>query len=144
MPVVSFAYRVTSGGVGSGSIGNNAVLSGNIASGQVGQFKLSSGAVNSGHIGNNAVVSESIASGQISIYHIASGVIQSGTTLQSGIVTSGYDIPIICTFKYFSICLTKLLVLDGDDTLLSTVYPFFIFCDINSNCSILSAFSLSN
>ena len=90
MPVVSFAYRVTSGGVGSGSIGNNAVLSGNIASGQVGQFKLSSGTVNSGHIGNNAVVSGSIASGQIGLYHIASGVIQSGTTLQSGIVTSGY------------------------------------------------------
>jgi hypothetical protein len=88
MPVVSFAYHVTSGGVGSGSIGNNAVLSGNIASGQVGQFKLSSGAANSGHIGNNAVVSGSIASGQIGLNHIASGVISAGLT--SGSVTSGF------------------------------------------------------
>ena len=88
MPVVSFAYHVTSGGVGSGSIGNNAVLSGNIASGQVGQFKLSSGAVNSGHIGNNAVVSGSIASGQVGINHLVSGLITT-LTLGSGQVTSG-------------------------------------------------------
>ena len=42
---------------------NAAVTSGNIASGQIGQYHLASGIVSSGHIGDAAVVSGSIASG---------------------------------------------------------------------------------
>lgn len=93
MPIVSLAYRVTSGGIVSGSIGNNAVLSGNIASGQIGQFKLSSGSVNSGHIGNNAVISGSIASGTIDTIHISSGGIKNinieNDAIKSGNIASG-------------------------------------------------------
>lgn len=78
-----------SGLVTSGGLGPGAVLSGNIASGQVGWPHLASGAVRSGHIGDGAVVSGSIASGSIGPYHLASGVIQPAA-LTSGSVRSGH------------------------------------------------------
>ena len=95
---------ITSGKVASGQVGqfhlsDNSVRSGNIASGQIGQFHLSSGAVTSGDIGNAAVVSGSVASGQISNFHLSdnsvfSGNIASGQIsnfkMSSGSVLSGH------------------------------------------------------
>lgn len=91
------AIGLSSGGVQSGSIGNNAVLSGNIASGQLTQdhfgsgvlasIVLSSGDVTSGYIGDSAVVSGSIASGQIGYVHLNSGFVFNSdllVTLSSG------------------------------------------------------------
>jgi hypothetical protein len=69
--------------------GNNCIFSGNVASGQVGQFHiiitLSSGQVKSGNIGDNAVSSGNIASGQVGRFHLSSGAI----VLSSGQVQSG-------------------------------------------------------
>lgn len=96
------SVTLTSGQVVSGLIGNNAVNSGNISSGAIGQYQLSSGCVVSGDLGNNVVVSGSVASGilahpmfanaavqsgdlasgQISVYHLQSGLV-------SGLVLSG-------------------------------------------------------
>ena len=67
-------YHIASGVISTATLGSGQVVSGNIASGIINQFSLSSGAVNSGHIGNDAVVSGSIASGQIGINHLASGL----------------------------------------------------------------------
>jgi len=72
-------------------IGNAAVNSGNIASGQIGAdhlasgilglLSLSSGDVTSGFIGNAAVVSGSIGSGQIGGFHVQSGFIYPGSNV---------------------------------------------------------------
>jgi len=64
------------------------VVSGSIASGQIGWAHISSGAIRSGSIDYGAVVSGSVASGQIGFYHLASGVI-STAVLGSGQVVSG-------------------------------------------------------
>jgi hypothetical protein len=72
-------------------IGNAAVNSGNIASGQIGAdhlasgllgaLSLSSGIVTSGYIGDAAVLSGNIGSGQIGGFHIQSGFIYPGSNV---------------------------------------------------------------
>lgn len=52
--------------------------SGNIGSGQIGQFHLASGAVNSGHIGSGAVGTNQIVSGSVTNTRLASLSIRSG------------------------------------------------------------------
>ena len=96
---------IGSGAITSGMIGDSAVVSGNIASGQIQQphlgtitsptsgavlttdgtqfdwaipFSLSSGCVQSGMIADNAVVSGSIASGQVGQYHLSDNSVYSG------------------------------------------------------------------
>lgn len=64
-----------SGAVQSGHLGAAMVLSGHLASGQIGHQQISSGAVRSGHIGDGAVVSGSIASGQIGSGQLSSGAL---------------------------------------------------------------------
>ena len=73
-------YGMISGQVQSGYIGDNAVNSGNLSSGQVAWPHLSSGAVRSGHVADAAVNSGNIASGQVTWPHHASGYLaaQSG------------------------------------------------------------------
>lgn len=81
-------FSNASGVITSGSIGDNTVYSGSIASGQVGWPHLASGAVQSGDIANSAVVSGSYSSGSISRFAIASGSL-TGFELGSGSIVSG-------------------------------------------------------
>ena len=81
-------YHIASGVISTATLGSGQVVSGNIASGIINQFSLSSGAVNSGHIGNDAVVSGSIASGTIGTFHISQNAINSGQ-INSGAVSYG-------------------------------------------------------
>lgn len=88
------AYSSASSALTSGQ-----VLSGNIASGQVGGFHLSSGSITSGriasgqigsfHLSSGCIVSGRIASGQIGANHLASGVLTAGGT--SILVQRTYD-----------------------------------------------------
>jgi len=97
MPRISDSFGLSSGLVQSGYIGDSAVLSGNIASGQVGLyhlssglyeiFTISSGEIVSGMIGDAAVSSINIASGQVGQYSIASGSI-TAEHIASGAVLS--------------------------------------------------------
>ncbi|RJQ24612.1 hypothetical protein C4577_07525 [Candidatus Parcubacteria bacterium] len=64
----SGSFALTSGIIVSGLIGNNAVNSGNISSGQIGQM----------HIANGGVLSGNIGSGQIAAVHIQSGTLLPG------------------------------------------------------------------
>lgn len=74
---------IASGQIGQNHLGSGAVLSGAIASGQVGFNHLSSGSVGSGAIasgqvtsfklGSGAVVSGHVASGQLGTFHLTSG-----------------------------------------------------------------------
>lgn len=79
-------------------IGSGAVLSGTVASGQLGvnhfasgiiRAILVSGAVQSGHLGNASVNSGNVSSGSIGLVHLASGTIVP-SSLTSGQVTSGF------------------------------------------------------
>jgi hypothetical protein len=93
---------VVSGSIASGQVGryhlsNNSVFSGHISSSEIGSVHLNSGAaignllsgsIGSGLLANNSVVSGSIASGQIGVNHLISGLITT-LTLGSGQVTSG-------------------------------------------------------
>ena len=105
MPFASVNYGITltSGVVQSGLIGNSAVLSGNIGSGQIGLIHLasgtlqaatlSSGIVTSGYIGVGAINSVNIASGSITTSMLASGfsvpVAVSSGSVSSGSITAG-------------------------------------------------------
>ena len=89
--------------VSQASLGSGQVISGNIASGQIGQFHFSNGAVTSGaiasgsvgsvHIADGAIRSGEIASGSIGQFHLSSGSVTSGTlgnnSVVSGSVASG-------------------------------------------------------
>lgn len=86
---------VAGGAVTSGDLGPASVLSGNIGSGQVGQFHLASGSVTSGAIASGAVSNFKMASGAINSGHIGSGAVlgQAGGgafNLASGTVST-YD-----------------------------------------------------
>ena len=70
----AITVSIANGAITNALIGSGAITSGNIASGQVGNFHIASGAVTSGEIGNAAVISGNIASGQIGTFHLASGV----------------------------------------------------------------------
>ena len=78
-------YNIQSGSLVSGLFANNSIVSGSIASGQIGRFHINSGAVNSGHLGNASVVSGSISSSEVGQMHLSSGLVNSGH-LSSGAV----------------------------------------------------------
>jgi hypothetical protein len=84
---------IASGQVGFGHLADGSVKSGTIASGQVGWPHLASGAVRSGHIADNAVNSGNISSGQVGWPHLASGAVRSGhiadNAVNSGNISSG-------------------------------------------------------
>jgi len=102
---------LTSGQITSGFLGNASVVSGSIASGQIGLNHLASGVavgggpatitsgqITSGFLGNASVVSGSIASGTLGTFHFSSGAVLSGNIssgqiginhLGSGAVSSG-------------------------------------------------------
>jgi hypothetical protein len=80
-----------------GRLASGVVLSGSIASGQIGYLHLSSGAaianlqsgsIVSGFLANNSVVSGSTTSGQIGRMHLSSGAVNSGQ-IGAGAVLSG-------------------------------------------------------
>jgi len=100
--------RVTSSGEWVGPLGSGVVLSGFIASGQIGTFHIASGSITSdliasgavinSDVADNAVTSGKIASGSIGTIHISNGGVLSGNIgsgqignfhLASGAVTSG-------------------------------------------------------
>lgn len=88
----------STGGVISGNIASGQIGAMHLASGVIGTPTLASGIIRSGHIGDGAVVSGSIASGQIGASHLGSGAVLSGAIasgqigpnhLGSGAVLSG-------------------------------------------------------
>ena len=90
-------YTAQSGGywensmysVGSGYISNGSILSGNIASGQIGRYHLSNNSVFSGHISLSEIGSVHLNSGA-AIGNLSSGSIKSGGwILGNGVVLSG-------------------------------------------------------
>ena len=97
MALEDFLGGPTSGAVSSGDIAFSTIVSGYIASGQIGTVHLAdesvtsddiaSGAVGSSDIAFGAVCSGHISSGQIGVNHLASGV--GNFTLISGIIVSG-------------------------------------------------------
>ena len=105
--------HLASGVISTAVLGSGQVASGSIASGSVGQFKLSSGAVNSGHIGNNAVVSGSIASGSIGNFHLASGAVTSGEIGNAAVVSGSIASGSVGTFHIASGSITSDLIASG-------------------------------
>jgi len=105
--------HLASGVISTAVLGSGQVTSGSIASGSVGQFKLSSGAVNSGHIGNNAVVSGSIASGSIGNFHLASGAVTSGEIGNAAVVSGSIASGSVGTFHIASGSITSDLIASG-------------------------------
>ena len=105
--------HLASGVISTAALGSGQVASGSIASGSVGQFKLSSGAVNSGHIGNNAVVSGSIASGSIGNFHLASGAVTSGEIGNAAVVSGSIASGSVGTVHIASGSITSDLIASG-------------------------------
>ena len=104
----------------SGQISNNTVYSGNIASGQIGQFHLSSGSVTSG----------AIASGQVHQFALSSGSVTSGAISSGVLGNNHFGIEIPNTFaktNNFRVSVTSGVVAPTtDQTAQSTLYlnPF--------------------
>jgi hypothetical protein len=92
---VVLSGAIASGQVGFGHLANASVQSGTLASGVVSQFHHASGAINSGHVASGAVLGQAgggaftIASGTINTFDIGSGGIQSGN-VASGQVGFGH------------------------------------------------------
>lgn len=66
-------FGVASGTLGPNDLGSGAILSGHVASGQLGRFHIGSGQLAGFELGSGAVVSGRIASGQLGQGHYASG-----------------------------------------------------------------------
>src|SRR5262249_26306396 len=90
--------NIASGQVGQFHLASGAVTSGAIASGQVSQFKLASGAVNSGQIASGAVIgafgggAPTLASGTIGPTDLGSGAVASGNTASGAVITYARDV----------------------------------------------------
>lgn len=94
--------QLSSGVIRSGTLGDNAVVSGSIASGQVFTLHIASGGLLSGaigsgqigqfHLASGSVTSGAIASGQIHQFALSSGAVSSGQTASGLVVTFARNI----------------------------------------------------
>lgn len=80
--------NIASGTVGVMDFGSGAVISGAIASGQIGPFHLSDASIIASHVASGAIASGNIASGSVGRFHIGSGQL-AGFELGSGAIVSG-------------------------------------------------------
>lgn len=80
-------FSVASGTITTNDIGSGAIVSGLIASGQIGTNHIASGRLTGFELGSGAIVSGRIASGQVGFGHLANASVQSGT-LASGNVST--------------------------------------------------------
>ena len=80
-------FNIASGTITTNDLGSGSIVSGLIASGQIGSLHIASGRLTGFELGSGTIVSGRVASGQIGFGHLANASVQSGTVASGQINT---------------------------------------------------------